>query len=45
MVAVVDRVFQRFEAQSGITDVKVTLDNVRTADHVARQWVAEAMID
>ena len=45
MAAVVERVLTRFEAQSGLIDVKMTLDNVTLTDHLARQWADDAMAD
>ena len=43
MAAVVERVLDRFDAQSGLIDAPMTLDNVLQTDHLARAWADEAM--
>ena len=43
MAVVVEQVLDRFEAQSGLIDAPMTLDNVLQTDHLAREWADEAM--
>ncbi|WP_298935609.1 1-deoxy-D-xylulose-5-phosphate reductoisomerase [uncultured Ruegeria sp.] len=44
MAEVVDAVLERFEATDGLIDAPMTLDNVWKTDHLARQWVDDAVI-
>ncbi|GAB5436966.1 1-deoxy-D-xylulose-5-phosphate reductoisomerase [Falsiruegeria mediterranea] len=43
MARVVEQVLDRFEANPGLIDAQMTLDNVTQTDHLARQWADEAM--
>ena len=43
MAQVVEQVLDRFEANPGLIDAPMTLDNVTQTDHLARQWADEAM--
>jgi 1-deoxy-D-xylulose-5-phosphate reductoisomerase len=43
MAMVVERVLDRFEADSNLIDAAMTLDNVMQTDHLARMWSDEAM--
>lgn len=43
MAIVVEQVLDRFEAQSGLIDAQMSLDNVLQTDHLAREWADEAM--
>ncbi len=38
MAGVVEQVLDRFEAQAGLIDAAMTLDNVVQTDHLARDW-------
>ena len=38
MAAIVEAVLERFEAQPGLIDAAITLDNVTQTDHLAREW-------
>ncbi len=44
MADIVARVLDRFDAQDGLIDAPLTLDNVQQTDHLARQWVDEAVL-
>ncbi|WP_120635397.1 1-deoxy-D-xylulose-5-phosphate reductoisomerase [Ruegeria sp. EL01] len=44
MAEVVDAVLERFDATGGLIDAPMTLDNVWKTDHLARQWVDDAVI-
>ncbi|MAY88447.1 MAG: 1-deoxy-D-xylulose-5-phosphate reductoisomerase [Pseudooceanicola sp.] len=43
MADIVERVLDRFEAESDLIDAAMTLDNVMQTDHLARMWSDEAM--
>lgn len=43
MAVVVEEVLSRFEAQSGLIDAAMTLDNVSQTDHLARIWADHVM--
>lgn len=43
MAAVVEDVLTRFEAQAGLIDAPMTLENVMQTDHLARTWAEAAM--
>lgn len=43
MAQVVETVLDRFEANPGLIDAQMTLDNVTQTDHLARTWADEAM--
>lgn len=43
MAGVVERVLSRFEAESGLIDAAMTLDNVMQTDHLARQRADEVV--
>ncbi len=43
MARVVEEVLTRFEADPGLIDAAMTLDNVAQIDHLARSWADEAM--
>ncbi|SLN37380.1 1-deoxy-D-xylulose 5-phosphate reductoisomerase [Falsiruegeria litorea R37] len=43
MACVVEQVLDRFEANPGLIDAQMTLDNVTQTDHLARLWADEAM--
>ncbi|MBL4768190.1 MAG: 1-deoxy-D-xylulose-5-phosphate reductoisomerase [Rhodobacteraceae bacterium] len=45
MAAVVEEVLNRFEAQPGLIDAAITLDNVMQTDHLAREWADIIMIN
>lgn len=38
MATIVESVLERFEAQPGLIDAAITLDNVTQTDHLAREW-------
>ncbi len=38
-------VLDRFDATDGLIDAPLTLDNVQQTDHLARQWVDEAVVE
>ena len=44
MAEVVSRVLDRFDAEDGLINAPLTLDNVQQTDHLARQWADEAVI-
>ncbi|MEM1006025.1 MAG: 1-deoxy-D-xylulose-5-phosphate reductoisomerase [Pseudomonadota bacterium] len=44
MADAVASVLDRFDAADGLIDAPLTLDNVQQTDHLARQWVDEAVI-
>ncbi|WP_425082825.1 1-deoxy-D-xylulose-5-phosphate reductoisomerase [Ruegeria profundi] len=44
MAVVVSRVLDRFDAEDGLINAPLTLDNVQQTDHLARQWADEAVI-
>lgn len=44
MADVVSRVLDRFDAEDGLINAPLTLDNVQQTDHLARQWADEAVI-
>ncbi|WP_164658731.1 1-deoxy-D-xylulose-5-phosphate reductoisomerase [Tropicibacter sp. Alg240-R139] len=43
MARVVEQVLDRFEANPGLIDAQMTLDNVTQTDHLARKWADETM--
>ena len=43
MAGVVEQVLDRFEAQPGLIDAAMTLDNVVQTDHLARDWADNVM--
>ena len=43
MAAIVEAVLERFEAQPGLIDAAITLDNVTQTDHLAREWADSVM--
>ncbi|MFK7754717.1 MAG: 1-deoxy-D-xylulose-5-phosphate reductoisomerase [Sedimentitalea sp.] len=45
MAGVVEEVLNRFEAQPGLIDAAMTLDNVTHTDHLAREWANEIMTE
>ncbi len=44
MAEVVSRVLDRFDAEDGLINAPLTLDNVQQTDHLARKWADEAVI-
>ena len=44
MADTVAAVLDRFDSEDGLIDAPMTLDNVQKTDHLARQWVDEAII-
>jgi 1-deoxy-D-xylulose-5-phosphate reductoisomerase len=45
MAAIVESVLDRFEAQPGLIDAAITLDNVTQTDHLAREWADIEMLN
>ncbi len=45
MAAVVEEVLNRAEAESGLIDAQMTLDNVSQTDHLARHWADTVMTE
>ncbi len=45
MAAIVEEVLNRFEAQTGLIDAAITLDNVMQTDHLAREWADSIMVN
>jgi 1-deoxy-D-xylulose-5-phosphate reductoisomerase len=45
MAAVVEEVLTRIEAQDGLIDAQMTLDNVMQTDHLARSWADRVMAE
>ncbi len=45
MADTVSAVLERFEASDSLIDAPLTLDNVQQTDHLARQWVDEAVLE
>lgn len=45
MADAVADVLDRFDAQDGLIDAPLTLDNVQQTDHLARKWADEAVIE
>ena len=43
MAGIVEDVLNRFEAQPGLIDASITLDNVMQTDHLAREWADTIM--
>jgi 1-deoxy-D-xylulose-5-phosphate reductoisomerase len=43
MAGIVEEVLNRFEAQPGLIDAAITLDNVTQTDHLAREWADSIM--
>ncbi|EEE37345.1 1-deoxy-D-xylulose 5-phosphate reductoisomerase [Rhodobacteraceae bacterium KLH11] len=43
MADAVAAVLERFEAENGLIDAPLTLDNVKQTDHLARKWVDETV--
>ncbi len=41
---IVAAVLDRFDTEDGLIDAPMTLDNVQKTDHLARQWVDEAIL-
>ncbi|MFT4959931.1 MAG: 1-deoxy-D-xylulose-5-phosphate reductoisomerase [Paracoccaceae bacterium] len=45
MAEIVEEVLNRFEAEPGLIDASITLDNVMHTDHLAREWADSTMIN
>jgi 1-deoxy-D-xylulose-5-phosphate reductoisomerase len=45
MAEIVEEVLNQFEAQPGLIDAAITLDNVMQTDHLAREWADSIMVD
>lgn len=45
MAVIVEEVLNRFEAQPGLIDAAITLDNVMHTDHLAREWADSIMVN
>ncbi|MBO9413315.1 MULTISPECIES: 1-deoxy-D-xylulose-5-phosphate reductoisomerase [unclassified Ruegeria] len=43
MADMVAAVLDRFDAENGLIDAPMTLDNIQQTDHLAREWVDEAV--
>ena len=45
MAEVVEAILASEKATEGLIDAPMTLDNVQQTDHLARQWVDDAVVE